>query len=698
MDGELQLTREYELWQAYESLKSAWNFDKYVEEAQAFYNGDQYASPNYKNMPRLVMNIISFAENIKASKVVGTPRYYQFTSSKQNVDCLKLQRFDEYNQSKLNEKTEDFQSALNGFNNGTEIVLYRWDEDDTAYKGIYKGGLSLEHIDPRNFAVDNPSLSEIQNQKWIMYCSDEDLSVVRRLCEGDEEMKNRIIPDDLQQGEDIARSNTRSVRVYTRMFKIGGEVFFVCATKEVPLFRHPHALSPRVNEILGRKLQESYEGKLKGEIDDSYENIPDFDIDGEDAMIPYVEKHLLSDEAYIAEKEKFSLYPVAVFVPFAINGKWFGRSDAKTMIPTQKGINFMLSMMLMCAQNNAYNKIFAKEGALMGQEITNEPGQVIVDHTKMANGWGIKMAESQPMPNGVIDFVSRLFDMTRVVGGFNDVMDGSISNQDISGWAIQQMIKQANTSIEQQQQIFWKFCKDKAAIRLMFYKFFVDQATFTYDLEDFEVQKQEDARMRLKGVQQARQRNGESLEVGDVDLSVPTKKTRVEEISKDEIYGIDFDIAIDVLQGTNDSKLAESQMWDNLIAHGGIKNMDTEMLELYLEANPVITYRTKQILRSIVERQKTSENHQLKAALEQATAKLQQCAAIIQQQGQQLAFFNEYNKNLTREFGAKINAANKTIQGQNDALAKMRGGQPKQPVAITPDALGGNGGSNPPIQ
>lgn len=667
-----ETTLSYQLYERYRNKKDEWNFDNYIQEAQDFYNGDQYPNDNYKNMIRVSMNICSFSTNIKASKIVGTPIYIQYTSDDNDVDCVKLQRFDEYNQSKLNEKTENFQSALNGFNNGTEIAFYRWDKYDTSYKGIYKGGLVLEHIDPRNFAVENPKLADIQNQKWIMYWSDEEVEVVRNICEGDEKMKELIVPDDYSQQVDRPnRVNSRTVRVYTRMFKLKGEVFFMCSTKDVDLFKYPHAMNPKASERIAERIQKELDKKLKGEPDENLMRIPDFDVDYEDVMLPYLDDDMLSESEYKTEKEKFSLYPVAIYVPFAINNKWFGRSDIQSIIPIQKGINFGISMMLMCAQNNAYNKIFAKEGALRGQEITNDPGQVLTDYSKMTNGWGIKMAESQPMPNGLIDFTDRLLAMTRVVYGFNDVMDGSITNQDISGYAIQQMIKQSNSAIEQQQQLFWKFCKDKAAIRLQFYKFFVDSAKFTYDIEDFEVHQEEEARNKLQMIQQRKEARGEKLEIGDIDLSKKTEKTKTDTISKDEIYGINFDINIDVMQGLVDSKLAESQMWDTLVMNGGIQNLEPEMLELYLEANPMVSVRTKQVLRSVVAKQKQSENQVLKEQLQQATSLLQQAQQYILQMQSQNGYMKEYTKNLTNEFGNKISAANKTITAQNKLLAQQ---------------------------
>ena len=683
---ERQQTINYRLYLLDEQYKSSTNLNKYIKEAQDFYNGTQYSSENYENMIRVTLNICSFSTNIKASKVVGTPIHIRFTSDNENVDCTALQRFDEYCISKLNEKTENFQSALDGFNNGTSIIYYRWDEDDTSYKGIYKGGLVLTHIDPRNFAVANPYIKDIQNQKWVMFWKDEEVAAIKSLVEGKnrKERMEQIIPDDYEARKDFYDKNPDAMnhalaRLYTRFFKINGEVYFMASTANCDLFEYPHALNPKVNKSIIKKIMDEYKKKTESNNtndEESLEKIPDYDIDYEDVVIQLTKTEKFSDEEYKKEKEKFSLYPFAVFIPFTINGSFYGRSDVKSLIPIQKGINFMLNMMLMCAQNNAYNKIFAKEGALQGQIITNEPGQVLTDYSKFTNGWGIKFAESQPMPNGMIDFVENLLGMVRVIYGFNDVMDGSVSNQDMSGYMLQQMIKQSNTTIEQQQQLFWKFCKDKAAIRLTFYKFFVDKAKYTYELEDYEVDSNEDARKKLKNRKMTLEKQGKTLAIGDVDLDIPTRKTQVKTFTKEDIYGSNFDIAIDVLQGLVDSELAESQMWDTLILNGGIQNMSPELLEMYLEANPTVSQHTKHALKAIVEKQKRSENYQLKQKLEEASAYLQKLLQYTKELEAQNGYKTNYIDNLTKEFTNKIGVANKVIDAQNKQLAStQKGGQ-----------------------
>ena len=665
-------TLNYKLFLLDEQYKRNTNYNAYVKESLDFYNGNQYPENNNKNMPRLSLNICAFSSSLKASKIVGTPIYITFTSDNDEVDCLKLERFDEYNCSKLKENIENYQSALNALNTGTELIYYYWDEEDTSYKGIYKGGLCLEHVYPTDYAVADPYIQDIQKQKWIMYWKDCELKSVRDMCEI-ESLKKKILPDDYNTNQETYHKDTDAmnhslVRVYTRFFRVNGEVCFMSSTREVDLFKYPHAINPLLQKKILEKLQKEYE--KDDDFDNQEEKYKDYEIDFEHTItqVSNVTKDELSKDEFKEIKEKFSLYPFAKFCPYVNNQSFYGNSDIKSLISVQKGLNFCLSMMLMCAQNNAYTKVFAKEGALQGQEITYEPGQIITDYSRYTNGWGIKLAESQPMPNGLMEFGERLLSMTRLVNGFNDVMDGSVSNQNLSGYAVQLMIKQANTTIEQQQQLFWSFCKDKANIRLMFYKFFVNKAKYTYQREDFEVKQEEQSRRALQQLEN----NRGSLEIGNISdaLKKDVKKTITEEFNSKEIYGSNFDINIDVVQGLVDSKLAESQMWETLIINGGIQNLDPEMLELYMEANPIISRRTKQALNSIVKKQKLEENYRLKQQVQELIEKGTQLLQYAKELEAQSNYKTNYIDNLTKEFTNKINVANKTIQAQNAALSK----------------------------
>ena len=677
-------TINYNLYREYVNYKNSTNLDKYIEESQKFFNGNQYPNENYKNMIRVTMNICSFSAIIKASKMCSTPIYLTYTADNNETDCTGLRRFDEYNCNKLHLKENNFQAALNGFVNGTEVTFIRWDKDDTTYKGIYKGGLKEEHLELRNFAVANPYIQDIQNQQWVMYWDEFPYRAIVDMLEGnkkDKEEKKRLLKAETgaingDEQKDKEFVNHALVRLYTRYFRFKGEVFFMCETETVSVFEYPHPLSRKVARNIAKAAFEEYKKMVNNPKDDfedgRLDKVQDMDIDYEDIYVNATSNEKLSDKEYENIKEKFSLYPFARFAPFNQNGSFYGRSDIKSLIPIQKGINFILSMLLKCAENNAYNKIFAKPEALQGQTITNEPSQLLIDYSNFTNGWGIKMAESQPMPNGLLDFADRLLAMTRVVYGFNDVMDGSITNQDMSGYMLQQMIKQANTPLEQQQQLFWLYNIEKAAIRLMYYKHYVDKAKYTYQLDDTEYELEEQSRKMLYNASLAGKKFETMPNAKPDDFKNPTHKTRVKDITGDELYGVNFDISIDAMQGLSDSKLVEQQFWDNLLMNGNINNLEPEMLELYLQASPNVSERSKTALKNVIEKLKKSENTQLRGKLEQAAQTIEQLMSYAKQLEAQNGYQSSYLKNLQSEFANKINNANKIIMAQQKDLANVK--------------------------
>lgn len=673
-------TTNYELYELDKQFKAEKNIVNYINEAQNFFNGNQYPNENYKNMIRVTLNITAFSAMIKASKTNSTKIYLTYTADDNKTDCVALQRFDEYNQRKLNIKTNNYMAALNGYVNGTEVTFVRWDEDDTTYKGIYKGGLAEEHMDLRTLAVANPYILDIQKQKWIMFWEDFEVGAVKELVEGKnkkeiEEKKALIKREGANEDEykNKYAMDHSLVRVYTRFFRVDGEVYFMCSTDKVDLFLYPHPLSRKVSKSIIKKVVDKYVKSLKSdEPNEDERQVKDYHIDYEDMIMNSVDSDVFNDTDYKNIKEKFSLYPFAVFRPYPQNRFFYGKSDIKSLIPIQKGINFAISMMLKCIENNAYNKIFAKPDALGDQVITNEPSQVLYDYSAFTNGWGIKFAESQPLPNGLLDFVDRLLAMTRVVYGFNDVMDGSINNQDMSGYMLQQMIKQSNTAIEQQTELFWQFNIDKAAIRLMYYKHYVDEAKYTYELDDATYDSEEQSRKQLLKIASLGKGIPTNPNAKAEDFMTPTRRTKVETIKNEDLYGVSFDIAIDALQGTNESELIDQQLWDNLLLNGGIQNISPDILAMYLQCAPNISQRNKTSLNRVVENLKQGTIQQLKGKLEELMAQSQELMRYTKALEGQMGYQSQYLKNLQSEFANKINMSNRINQALMQDLAKYK--------------------------
>lgn len=662
-----------------------------IREDDDFYNGKQWGDYDPTDgFPRVTVNIIKKGVDLIASKVNGTPLYLSYSAfgyGGESKDCTRLAQFDEFVLKDLDDPTFGWQSCVNADVRGTEITYVRWDADDETIKGLYKGGLAYEHIDPRCFAVANPQLPNIQKQAWVMFWSDVPLGACKKMVDEEtglsdrekERRKEFLVRDDTSKRDDILlykdSMNGSLIRVYTRFFRINGEVCYMCSTKTTDLFAYPKPLSTLIPEDYGKKAQEAYEKKLSDlnswKNAEGYEGelMPDLDIDYEDVTIGDYGRKANSDEDHRRLKERFSLYPFAVYTSKPISNSIFGFSMTKALIPAQKALNYCYSMVVQCAQNNAFSKIFAKDGALGNQEITNEPGQIITDYSNDVNGWGIKLAESQPLPNDLTAFGGNFMDIIAKTYGFSDVMSGEISNQDLSGYAVQQMVKQNNTPIEQQQQLFWKYKKDLAKIRIMFYKHYVDEAYYSWDYTDGEVELNEKSRRTLiAGSAQGlpiQHPDGTDYTPDELEmLKKPVEKTHFSSIKGKELWGNDYVISIDAQQGLVDSKLTEEQAFDNLIMNGGVANMDADTFEFVIKCDPAFSPKTRASMLTYARIKREGEI----AQYQQQIAQLQQQLQAMQSQ---LGFQSNYNKNLQAEFESKIKAANrytKNITDENSAL------------------------------
>lgn len=662
-----------------------------IGEDDDFYNGRQWGEYDPTDgFPRVTVNIIKKGVDLIASKVNGTPLYLSYSAfgyGGESKDCTRLAQFDEFVLKDLDDPTFGWQSCVNADVRGTEITYVRWDADDETIKGLYKGGLAYEHIDPRCFAVANPQLPNIQKQAWVMFWSDVPLGACKKMVDEEtglsdrekERRKEFLVRDDTSKRDDILlykdSMNGSLIRVYTRFFRINGEVCYMCSTQTTDLFAYPKPLSTLIPEDYGKKAQEAYEKKLSDigswKNAEGYEGelMPDLDIDYEDVTIGDYGRKANSDEDHRRLKERFSLYPFAVYTSKPISNSIFGFSMTKALIPAQKALNYCYSMVVQCAQNNAFSKIFAKDGALGNQEITNEPGQIITDYSNDVNGWGIKLAESQPLPNDLTAFGGNFMDIIAKTYGFSDVMSGEISNQDLSGYAVQQMVKQNNTPIEQQQQLFWKYKKDLAKIRIMFYKHYVDEAYYSWDYTDGEVELNEKSRRTLiAGSAQGlpiQHPDGTDYTPDELEmLKKPVEKTHFSSIKGKELWGNDYVISIDAQQGLVDSKLTEEQAFDNLIMNGGVANMDADTFEFVIKCDPAFSPKTRASMLTYARIKREGEI----AQYQQQIAQLQQQLQAMQSQ---LGFQSNYNKNLQAEFESKIKAANrytKNITDENSAL------------------------------
>lgn len=664
-----------------------------------FYTGEQWPEHAPDGMPRPVLNVTQYAINKKASLAADTEIFLDLCPSDNQTDVRLIQEYDEAYRIRMNDAVFRYLTAANCYTYGIAITYCRWDENDEHEMGFKKGGVVEKDIDPNCFAVANPYEPEIDRQKWVMFWTDVEVGAVKEMLKKERWSEKTLArkSDSLKREsgcEHMDETNTSKdiinhalVRVYTRFFKFKGEVFFECSTNDIQITNTPHPLSTdaaaKVAEFR-KKIDEEAKKEKKLTEDGLY--VEDLPIDLEDVQIGDMPGDDNSESSHKRFKEKFSEYPFSVYRNRPIRNSFYGDSDAFQMITMQKTVNFLIAMLAACAQNNAYGKIIVKEGALRGQKITTTPGQVITDYSKFTNGSGISVLPTPALPNDLINFVSVLLDFWSKYGGFGDILGGTITNQQISGYAYDLASQQANTITAQEQKMLWEWEARRLKIRLQYYRFYLGKdAMFSVALTQGEIEKQENARKRMLANLQMnpnfplRHEDGtdfspeERQEANEI-ARTPVAPYRSKKISREDVSGVDFDVIIEPQQGMVNSKMRTTQIIEQMFSDQSYVNMTPDTKKQRILMRPDIPSRIKRELINFIELEEEGYIAQLRNYLQYAVQLLQQKDATIENLEAMLGRSDTYNKNITKEFNDKINAANKTIKGLANALAMQNSG------------------------
>lgn len=421
-----------------------------------FYEGDQWAPPtkNTRNLPRPVVNVTKMICRAKKSAILSTPQRILYRSYDTGADTERINRFAAYIQKELGQEELDRRGVDCAVKKGTYVFHYYWDASARGAHGRVEGALRAELLEPLNVFFADPSETDEQKQAWILIASREPLEAVRALCP-DERTREAVLADG---EEDPYRTGTEEggelVTVLTRYFRRDGEVFCERATRTV-LLGEPFPLTPDVTGMRRR---------LDGEEDPARTGLPT-------PTVPTWE-----DGRAIAR-----LYPIVVGQYEMREGSIYGIGEVEGIIPNQRAINFNLAMMLLSAQENGWGKYVVSKDALRGQVITNEPGQVLTDHTP--GGGGIRRLSDHALPTAPMQIVEVLTSLTRSVTGASEIMTGE-SMGSLSGAAIAQLQSQALRPVEELRRGFTKVKEKQGAVLAQFFRLFYTD--FRYPTEEKE--------------------------------------------------------------------------------------------------------------------------------------------------------------------------------------------------------------------
>ena len=400
-----------ELWQMYRqgaSYMRALHLPETVRQNVRFYEGDQWAPPTQatKNMPRPVVNMVKFVCRNKRAKLVLTPVKLLYKCESNPALGERFTRFADFMLREMHMKEMDSRAIKDGLLKGSYCYHFYWDADYLGLSGS-RGAVRCELIDPLHVYFANPREPDEQKQAWIMIASRVPVSSVLEMADEDVD-RELILPDEDAEGV-LEPEGAKLCTLLTRYFRVGDEVYCERAVKGTMVTK-AYSLAP----------------------------------------VEYVGKGASAVEL---KHHKATLYPVVFGSYEEREDSIYGISEAESIIPNQRIINHILGMEALAIQNIAWGKYVVRKDALKGQQISNEPGEVLVDYSSEGNG--IRKLEQHGMSGLPISFVNNLADLTRSVTGASEVMTGD-NFLNLSGAAIAQLQAQANQPIEEQRERFWR--------------------------------------------------------------------------------------------------------------------------------------------------------------------------------------------------------------------------------------------------
>lgn len=649
------------------------NIESKLKEYRDFFHDRQYERISSK-VPQPTLNVCrEFCEK-SVAKLLEAPYHIVFTADEDSKDLNKLESFYEYQMKQIDDDTIDYQIVMNGFVDGIGIAFTTFDKDTYGSNTKFRGFLKRAVIPFEQTFFENPYITNIQDQKYLGYVYQMSVGAVKKILEKPTKEKlELIVPEDYFDFENYNTQNidSKQVNVYCRLFRVDGEVVFELSTKYCDLFEHPHFLNPTKNENTLNNLEQSSDDK----------SIKDYK-NTDEAKYVLFEKAVRGNNE--KEKNKFNRYPVSVFRPRPRNNSILGESPLKGIIPTQKTINYNLQQIMLIEQSHSMPKILAKPEALKNQVYDTSPNQIIYDHTPVTRGvqWGItRLSSGDAINSNIIGLATTFIELTRQINGFENIVANA--NNDISGYAFQQMNAQANLMLEQPQKRFWEYKRENARSDLLYFKHYIEEASYYEVRSESEIELQENYRAMSQDF--INKGMDESIPQGEVLPSV--KKVIRHDIEK-EFFDKDFEVSVEVESGVAGSAISESQHYQQVFQYIAAGNLRPDMIRVMVENDPAFSKRLKQrVINSI----KSSEV----TALARKEDELNQAKQLINTLTQKLKESNLNTENIKERYKAleKASIDNAKMNAEFVKLARNNGDLKTESEVKSDNAKGISGGT-----
>ena len=675
---------DYECFERHQHYMEKKGYADCIPEWWAMYEGRQTPANYDSDLPRATENITAWVIDSQHATILGTTVTLNFTCFDKNLSTDGLKKFDEYVQKAIGMEEKKDDIVLDAEVASAGLLYHYWSDDILTFKGNNKGSLGLDVIALEDFFCSNPRLRDIQRQKYEGFRHRAEVKAVRATVS--KSMKNyneiiaSIVPDDYLEEKtkydsDDLDFETGAVTLYTRFFRIDGEVYWTRSTKYVQLCE-PIPLNP---DITVKKLRLKKEYEENGYAPDDEEI---YELDPEVPNFQDEKMEKASEESHVAEKDKMMLYPISILVLRRRRNCLYGRSVVEDVYDNQKLVNFMVAMVAKEIQDTAWATIIMKEGAANGQTWTGQPGGVFTDYTP-GNNFGIKRLEGNQLNAQVMNYVSTIIDITKMITGTNELVDSSSNLKDVTAYALQILEEQRNKKIEALQNRYWRFLVECAKIRLQFYKHYYPESYYVYDLTDAEYQDEVQSYEQLLAKpneafnpQMAKElglREGITNKEVAEEKGEPTKTQRKKLDPKEVLLGHYFDIICEPGKGTKYSEIIDTDLINNLFLNGGYEKMSPDSFEMWLNLNPLMSESKKADIRVLITKQRQSENAQLKGQLQEMTGMLQMALSRVKQLEILVQQKDASAASMEKSFKDSLGAAKEMVANRDEIIKQLQG-------------------------
>lgn len=663
--GEEKVTLLWERYRKGREYQAAQRMTTLLPRYVDFYEGRQWppATKNTKDLPRPVINIIKMICRNKKSSILATPVrcvYAAADGGGGRVDTSELNDFSLYIDKEMGMDQLDRQAVDSAVKKGTAIWHLYWDAEARGMDGRAEGGLRCELVDPLYCFFENPAEPDEQKQEWILFAHREPVAAVR--AKADRGVDPGLITPDRPDNDPYRRKEqdgSELCTVLTCYFRQNGEVMVEKAVKAT-IVNHATPITPDI-QAARRRLDEAdrrgQEGTGCGESAPNGEEAPEED--PANTRTPDAPRGAgeAGTEVEAVQAARSHLYPVCVWQYEPREGSIYGIGEVEGLIPNQKAINFMYAMILLNAQSTSWNKWMVVPGALMGQTISNAPGQVLVDHTRTGNG--IKPMAVGGMSGQPMSVVQAILQDTRTVTGSTEVMTGETLGASMSGAAIAQLQSQAQVPLEDIRNGFWLAKERLGKIKEQFFK-------THYAAKNFLL------------------RPDEGTQAGDA--------RRVATFRSSDYEGAVLEVSCEAMAGTKASAAGDISILETAYAKGDID------FRTLVEAYPKDALGNRSEILRVLEQGQMNELATLREQAQQLSAQLEQAAAQIQSDTEAFSRVQsliEANRTLEQKLAilyteatAKLRASNEEIRRGNSRIQEVEADATLFAEQLAPQVLG----------